>query len=247
MSLRRWEALVGLGGMLVSLLLLISFDVAEAVVLAALSTAWVAGRIRVLERFDVPGAYSLDQARVRTVQAFALWVILIAISAILIAGGMAGWGRDTEGRFLVAACVGLAVLLGRDLEARVDLIWRLKRGGRAEEEVGDELSVLRDAGWEVINNWKRDDGYGNVDHVVRGPAGVFAVETKSGRYRTADLGQAVGNAIWVKHKLHARWVTAILCVNDPEREPAEVRSGRSTVWVIDQRGLRQWLAEQPAR
>ena len=52
----------------------------------------------------------------------------------------------------------------------------LVRGEKGEVKVGEALEDLRSAGYRVFHDLKRD-GY-NVDHVVVGPAGVFAIETK---------------------------------------------------------------------
>jgi hypothetical protein len=71
------------------------------------------------------------------------------------------------------------------------------KGTRAEEEVGTRLDQLKAEGWEVLHNLKKDFG-GNIDHLVRGKRGAYAIETKSGRFRHRDVPQAVGNAVWVK-------------------------------------------------
>lgn len=53
---------------------------------------------------------------------------------------------------------------------------RLVRGERGELKVAEALEDLRSAGYRVFHDLCRD-GY-NIDHVVVGPAGVFAIETK---------------------------------------------------------------------
>jgi hypothetical protein len=52
----------------------------------------------------------------------------------------------------------------------------LVRGERGELRVAEILDDLRGAGYRVFHDLVRD-GF-NVDHVVVGPAGVFAIETK---------------------------------------------------------------------
>ena len=54
--------------------------------------------------------------------------------------------------------------------------WR--QGARGEEVVGVILSRLPD-GYRVINDFPT--GFGNLDHIVVGPTGVFVLETKSWR------------------------------------------------------------------
>ena len=54
---------------------------------------------------------------------------------------------------------------------------RWLRGAEGEEAVGGILENLSADGWHVIHDVSF--GRGNIDHVVVGPGGVFAVETKS--------------------------------------------------------------------
>lgn len=51
-------------------------------------------------------------------------------------------------------------------------------GGRAEERVGEELEGLRSHGFYVFHDVQLP-GVGNVDHIVLGERGFFAIETKS--------------------------------------------------------------------
>ena len=53
---------------------------------------------------------------------------------------------------------------------------RLNRGERGELRVAEVLDDLRSYGYRVAHDLTRD-GF-NIDHVVVGPAGVFAIETK---------------------------------------------------------------------
>jgi Nuclease-related domain len=109
---------------------------------------------------------------------------------------------------------------------------RLVRGERGELRVAEVLDDLRSYGYRVTHDLTRD-GF-NIDHVVVGPAGVFAIETKfrSGRgeitFRNGEglfidgrpeekdsLNQAVANAAEVRRmlkedcKVH-EWVGAVL-------------------------------------
>jgi hypothetical protein len=108
---------------------------------------------------------------------------------------------------------------------------RLNRGERGERHVADVLEELRRDGYKPIHDIVRD-GF-NVDHVLVGPGGVFAVETKyrSGkgeitvrnegvfvgdRLEEKDcLSQARGNAAAIRELIHEscgrrEYVTAIV-------------------------------------
>jgi hypothetical protein len=107
--------------------------------------------------------------------------------------------------------------------------------------VASALEPLRERGWTIAHNIPRE-GRGNVDHFVSGPTRSFAIETKSGKYRAADRGQAISNAIWAKEKFGKRFVTAVLCVTtDPPDQPQNELHGRSQVWVVGPAQLRDWM------
>jgi len=88
------------------------------------------------------------------------------------------------------------------------------RGAVGEEKVGEILAALTE-GYVVLHDVACP--YGNIDHVVVGPNGVFAVETKShaGRVKMADgkllvngelpekdfIAQALRNALWLRYLL----------------------------------------------
>lgn len=74
--------------------------------------------------------------------------------------------------FAVAATgIGVVAYLRLMPKAR-----RLVRGERGELKVAEALDGLRSAGYRIFHDLCRE-GY-NIDHVVVGPAGVFAIETK---------------------------------------------------------------------
>jgi hypothetical protein len=80
------------------------------------------------------------------------------------------------------------------------------------------------------------------DHFLTGPTGAFAIETKSGKYRAVDRGQAVSNAIWAREKFGERFVTAVLCVlTDAPGQPRKELHGKGEVWVIGPAQLREWI------
>ncbi len=71
------------------------------------------------------------------------------------------------------------------------LVDRHDRGAAGEEHVGGLLDELAEEGWHVIHD--ASFGYGNVDHIALGGAGLFTVETKSrqGEVRVRSIHGAV--------------------------------------------------------
>jgi len=54
-----------------------------------------------------------------------------------------------------------------------------RRGYDGEKNVAKTLSSSLDNEYSLINDVMLADGYGNIDHVVLGPNGVFVIETKN--------------------------------------------------------------------
>jgi hypothetical protein len=88
-------------------------------------------------------------------------------------------------RFLAAELVLAFALLGI-AHYTIPMVHRRESGAGGEEHVGEVLSLLGD-GWSVIHDALI--GYGNIDHIVIGSAGVFTIETKSrrGNVRVHDI------------------------------------------------------------
>ena len=79
-------------------------------------------------------------------------------------------------------------------------VWRvlieirpLRLGYEAELAVGQELNDLARLGYRVFHDLSVDEREFNVDHVLVGPAGVFAVETKG---RSKPTTSADGRDAW---------------------------------------------------
>jgi hypothetical protein len=157
---------------------------------------------------------------------------------------------------LVAFAVGLAdatvlwVMALWIIEATGSTTWRL--GAEGEQWTADELQKLG-PGWQSVH--AVGIGAGDVDHVVMGPAGVFALETKrtSGRWSRRDpktrrllesaLDQAWRNRQAVRLRLRnhvgAIEVTPVVVlwgrcddgVTDPDSELPVVHGSELVAWL----------------
>jgi hypothetical protein len=98
-------------------------------------------------------------------------------------------------------------------------------------------------------------GRGNVDHFVAGWSSAFVIETKSGKRRGADRGQAISNAIWAKAELRStlRNCSSLRDERCPNRaltcaawERLVVDRGAEPTSTIDRavRGGGEWLASE---
>jgi hypothetical protein len=121
---------------------------------------------------------------------------------------------------------------------------RTKQGMEGEKRVIEFLKSKLDGGYFLINNVAYVNERGNkenIDHIVLGPNGIFALETKdySGRitckgrnwtgispYGRSPSSQARGNAYWVKKSIDTFgaseplkiWVEPIVVFSNPDVE-----------------------------
>lgn len=102
----------------------------------------------------------------------------------------------------------------------------LRLGLEAETAVGEELNLLMKQGFGVFHDIPGDKAF-NVDHVVVGPNGVFAIETK-GRAKLARKGDKSAYSVELRdERLHfPDWAG---------REPLD-QATRNADW------LRKWLS-----
>jgi hypothetical protein len=130
------------------------------------------------------------------------------------------------------------------------------RGAEGERDTSDELRKLRSSGWHVIDDVRFERW--NVDHVLVGPAGVFAIETKwtstpeqarrrRGRH-TEYVRQARSGAreirLVLKSKLHRTYdVRPAVAVWGPGRPRLAHPASIDEVLLIDGPELRRHFAE----
>lgn len=91
------------------------------------------------------------------------------------------------------AVVGIPifVFLCRRLVSLLDQQRRYRLGLSGERAVGEELNLLMLAGCRVFHDVPNEP-YGNIDHVLVAPSGVYAVETKTRRKKEGkDTHKAV--------------------------------------------------------
>lgn len=238
MTLRVWELAVGIAAALFGLLLLLSNVWGIGVGVLCADGVWLATRLRIVERAGEAGRYASIRGRVGLVKTCLVIGIYAAAVYGMVIVNLDGGGKTRLGVVATFGLSGLAfMLLGELQRSGNDAInWLL--GARGERRVGTKLDTLKADGWFVLHGYKRERG-GDVDHIVVGPRGAYAVETKSYRFRRADLRQAAYNAAWLKETLGVRWVTAVLCV-DEERAPTQ----DGVVWVMGHEALLPWIRTQ---
>lgn len=120
------------------------------------------------------------------------------------------------GTTIIAGLAGLVVLW------RARVAWReylqMRRGLEGEVAVGELLDEMRIDGFHVLHdvpgpNW-------NIDHVLVGPQGVFAIETKT-------VGKGPG-----KHRVVYDGKEIVVAGRKPERDPLE-QAAAAERWLRD--------------
>ena len=120
----------------------------------------------------IPGEWARVKGTV-----LGLWPLFAAVMLLGFAFALAIFASILAGVILF---VGALVFLGLSLLRGLQRIERYFIGARGEEHVAGLLRKIPDT-YHVYNDFKA--GNYRVDHVVIGPAGVFAIETKCWRGR----------------------------------------------------------------
>jgi hypothetical protein len=196
-----------------------------------------------------PAEFLRSQLRLR----IAVFAATISVAGVLALMGVWWWPAT----FLA---LGLLFVLQRLAgKGRVLDPERLRRGISGEEAVADALAGLPSSYW-VLHGVST--GHGDVDHVVIGPTGVFALETKAwdgkfyrsrgqlycnGKPAEHVLRQARGAAGQVRELLLAagidEWVEAVVVAARASVSRSPVRFRKS--YVISIKDLVGFVTERP--
>jgi hypothetical protein len=165
-----------------------------------------------------PGEYAWKRFLRLSVPIVSLLFLTIVLATVAILGGPRWWSAD--------ALAVVALVLEQWRERKHDPFPWLY-GARGEEAVARALSELTPLGYRALHDIPT--GRGNVDHVVVGLTGVFAIETKNwrgaffprqgrlvfnGRDATRLIKQATAEAMEIGRRLRTagldRYVPALI-------------------------------------
>ena len=196
-----------------------------------------------------PAEFLRSQLRLR----IAVFAATISVAGVLALMGVWWWPAT----FLALGLLFVLQRLGG--KGRVLDPERLRRGISGEEAVADALAGLPSSYW-VLHGVST--GHGDVDHVVIGPTGVFALETKAwdgkfyrsrgqlycnGKPAEHVLRQARGAAGQVRELLLAagidEWVEAVVVAARASVSRSPVRFRKS--YVISINDLVGFVTDRP--
>ncbi|MDX6479914.1 MAG: hypothetical protein QOG85_424 [Gaiellaceae bacterium] len=234
MRLKAWEVAVAVAAAALATAFLFSDVSGLGFGILAAAVLWVTTRIEILENYDEPGHYTTLRGKLGMLKlGLLLGLNGAAIYGIALIEHDVGSGARAT---FVAdfAIIGLCFMLLTELKRSGDAAMNWFVGARAEREVGGRLAVFKTRGWLLLHGYQRERG--DIDHIVAGPRGVFAIETKSYGYRPSDVRQVARNAAWLRDQLQNKWVTGVLCVDD-DRPPWR----KEQIWVVSHRDIVTWL------
>jgi Nuclease-related domain len=102
---------------------------------------------------------------------------LLALGFLAIVTGALGRAFGLRSPLFVGSELALLVSMFVVSRFVLPLVERHDRGATGEEQVGRLLDSLAAQGWRTVHDVSLQ--HGNVDHIAIGPAGLFAIETKS--------------------------------------------------------------------
>ena len=202
----------------------------------------------------MPGEWAKVRGTVRSL--WPLGICLVCIGAFA-AATVLGRHPEVFGALFAVSAIAVAIWWRRGL-LRVESFFK---GARGEEMMAGVVARLPDD-WHVFHDFEA--GKHHVDHVLMGPAGVFAVETKNWRDPVAlesgelivgghvpnhpPIAQAAAEAKAVKAALaRAGWtgeVAPVVCFASGTFQGGFATVGK--VLVANAEAFVKWLAEQPA-
>lgn len=146
--------------------------------------------------FGNPGNYVLAEASRKFNRFFLIVVIFEAVLfyTLGLQHGLASSNKQLATLFalFIVVSAGLVFLarrmIGRRIDAFLDTAVAFRKGAEGEGLTAATLSELPDS-YSVFHDLTHPSIGGNIDHIVVGPTGVFALETKNWRGMVTLSGQ----------------------------------------------------------
>jgi hypothetical protein len=141
-------------------------------------------------------------------EAFDERIFLIALSSLAAIGMAIAAPKEIQGTLTVSLIVivgGIYLVTARKMFGLVETLWDHRLGFMGERVVGEELNQLLAVGFRVFHDVPFDNNGKkfNIDHVLVGPPGVYAIETKAWRkpahIRGLEKARIYSDGICLRH------------------------------------------------
>jgi hypothetical protein len=143
--------------------------------------------VRVRASVGRPGASAAAEYQRRRAIEWAAWTRSLPWrAAAVLTAGVAAWLLAAQAFARLSAVAGAAVAAGLAWQLRFritpdTLAWR--RGAVGERRTARLLAPLERHGWAVLHDLAIPGSMANIDHLVMGPGGVVAIDSKQYRGR----------------------------------------------------------------
>ena len=153
-------------------------------------------RVPLSEKLLRPAGYTLSRQLTDLSDDYLAWAFGAFFAALISTGTMGFASLDSSGKYIVllvfALCAaGCTVMAWRKLIH----IRRVRLGLLGEQAVAEQLQLLCAKSYQIFHDVP-GGGKWNIDHVVVGPAGVFAIETKARTKRPGPNGEPDFKAVF---------------------------------------------------
>jgi hypothetical protein len=123
------------------------------------------------------------------------WAMRIAFAMALVSLAVIEWlwvllGTRPLPYLYSIIAIGAAVWAWWGIRRSFEAAKAVRLGLEGERAVADTLEALAQDGYRAFHDLQSERGDCNIDHVLVGPAGVFAIETKTRRKPDGDGGDA---------------------------------------------------------
>lgn len=182
-----------------------------------------------------------------------LWTIVVSTACVVWTGRH--WHLGWMGIAGIGSILGLVISGGLLLLVyRSDVTWvgNWRKGAIGEEQVGAVLDQMEHEGYRALHDVEARRG--NIDHVLAGPTGVFALETKAwrgrvwlskggrlrvgGRSEDRAVEQAKKGARYVRDAMKGAgihgWVEAVIVLTATSMPLGPMKLGAVTVVTLDE-------------
>lgn len=229
------------------------------------------------EKLLRPAGYSLQCKLEELNDSFNIWLIAACgFSALVVIFPQTRPGDVTALIIALIVFGAIAVVCTIMALRKLYKIRNCRRGLAGEQAVADQLQPLFASGYQIFHDIPCANGkrQWNIDHVVVGPAGVFAIETKyrtkkpgrngeqdhkatfdgnriefaSGDYDAHAAGQARDNARWLEKEL-SKATSERVTVQPIVALPGwwVTRKANSDVKVLSGKEVAGFIAKEPAQ
>lgn len=125
-----------------------------------------------------PAGYTLSRDVESLGEDVMAWLFIAYLASLASVGALRFTPSDLLGQWLLLIVFGaLAAFFTIVAWNKWLKLRRLKLGLLGEQAVGEQLQLLAPNGYRIFHDLPSDQKW-NIDHVIVGPAGVFAIETK---------------------------------------------------------------------